>query len=270
MRCTISVVIINYNKEKYLKKCLDSVLTSSSLPEEIIVVDDCSTDSSLEIIESFTENNTRLKLIKNEFNIGASATRHKGIMSATSDFIMTLDGDDWFETDFIKIARDEFNSNPNIILSGNFNVIDETEKVQFSIDTKVFSEQNKRQKLYWLASRKKGIPGNQISILKKNYIQLGGLDKSLKLYEDWDFQLRIMESKIEWKYLKDICYNYRKSGDGLSSSSQKKHFYYKYLVFKKNIKKSANKVQYFRGIVSIIVFKGFKYVFGDFNKYGYN
>ena len=59
----ISIIIPNYNKEKYIEKCVDSVLKQSYMPKEIIIVDDCSTDNSRRTIEKLAKKNETIKLI---------------------------------------------------------------------------------------------------------------------------------------------------------------------------------------------------------------
>ena len=59
----ISIIIPNYNKEKYIEKCVNSVLEQSYMPKEIIIVDDCSTDNSRRIIEKLAKENETIKLI---------------------------------------------------------------------------------------------------------------------------------------------------------------------------------------------------------------
>ena len=60
----ISIIIPNYNKEKYIEKCVDSVLKQSYMPKEIIIVDDCSTDNSRRIIEKLARENETARIIR--------------------------------------------------------------------------------------------------------------------------------------------------------------------------------------------------------------
>lgn len=270
MDVNISVIIINYNKEIYLQKCINSVLMSSVLPNEIIIVDDHSTDNSLQIVNRYVNDYGIIKVLPNVENIGASASRDKGIKAATSEYIMTLDSDDWYEPTFIEKAKIAFKKDSKSVLCPNFNIINEKEEIEYTIDTKTFSKKSSYEQLFQLAARKKGIPGNQLSISKNEYLNLGGLDPSLRLYEDWDLQLRITDANLNWKYVEGVCYNYRKSGDGLSASSLGKHMKYKFLVYTKRINKTNKKLIYLKGILSLLTVKGSKFILGRFNKYGYN
>lgn len=94
MSVRISVVIPVYNAEKYLRACLDSVL-SQSIPElEIICVDDCSTDSSAEIIAGYAERDGRVSLLRNKCNMHAGPCRNRGLEAAEGEYVLFMDGDD--------------------------------------------------------------------------------------------------------------------------------------------------------------------------------
>lgn len=96
----VSVIIPIYNKEKYIEKCLESVLNQTYSNLEIIVVDDASTDSSLEIVKKISDE--RIKIIALAENKGVSNARNEGIDLATGDYICFLDADDYWVLDKIE------------------------------------------------------------------------------------------------------------------------------------------------------------------------
>lgn len=98
----VSVIIPVYNTEKYLSKCLNSVINQSLKEIEIIVINDCSTDNSLKIIEEFVKKDNRIVLINNENNKGVSTSRNIGIKFATGEYISMIDSDDWIEKEMLK------------------------------------------------------------------------------------------------------------------------------------------------------------------------
>ena len=101
----LSIIIPAYNTEKYIKQCIDSVINIWNIENEIIVVNDGSTDRTKDILKEYTENNDRIKVITQE-NQGASAARNTGIKASTGDYIYFLDSDDWIDTvSFEKIIR---------------------------------------------------------------------------------------------------------------------------------------------------------------------
>ena len=98
----ISIIIPVYNCENYLYMCLNSVLKQTYSNLEVICIDDCSTDSSFEILEYYAKQDQRIKIFKNSRNKGAGYSRNKGIEYATGDYIFFLDGDDWITENALK------------------------------------------------------------------------------------------------------------------------------------------------------------------------
>lgn len=97
----ISVVIPLYNKEKYIQRTLKSVLSQTVRPEEIIVVDDGSTDSGPSIVENMSAKDSRIRLIR-QSNSGVSAARNRGIKEARYELVALLDSDDTWKPDFLE------------------------------------------------------------------------------------------------------------------------------------------------------------------------
>lgn len=96
MSYLLSVLIPVYNAEKYLQDTINSVLEQKFKNSEIILVDDGSTDKSVEIIKEFQKNTERIKLIQ-QSNSGASAARNRAIEAATGKYVIMLDSDDIIE-----------------------------------------------------------------------------------------------------------------------------------------------------------------------------
>lgn len=89
----ISVVVPMYNVEKYLRLCISSILAQSFKDFELILIDDCSTDKTLEIAQSFSD--SRIKILRNEKNLGnPGAVRNIGLEAAQGDYIYFCDNDD--------------------------------------------------------------------------------------------------------------------------------------------------------------------------------
>lgn len=93
----VSIIITAYNVEKYISKTIQSVLNQTYKNIECIVVEDKSTDNTLNIIKQFP-----VKIIEHQTNKGAGWARFNGIKEATGEYVMLLDGDDWLENDCIE------------------------------------------------------------------------------------------------------------------------------------------------------------------------
>lgn len=97
----VSAIIPVYNCEKYIEKCLRSVVVQSYRNIEILVVNDGSTDSSQEIIDKISSFDTRVKALYQE-NRGVAAARNYALSFANGDYYIFIDGDDFIGSDYIK------------------------------------------------------------------------------------------------------------------------------------------------------------------------
>ena len=88
----LSVLMPVYNAEKFLAEAIDSILQQSFSDFEFIIIDDCSTDSSVAIIESYKD--VRIRLYRNDSNSGISYSLNRGIELATTELIARMDADD--------------------------------------------------------------------------------------------------------------------------------------------------------------------------------
>ena len=99
----ISIVVAVYNAEKTLKKCVDSLLNQTYNNIEIILVNDCSKDNSLDICKEYSKANDNVKVISNDRNSGVSDTRNNGIDNSTGEYICFVDSDDYVESNYIEV-----------------------------------------------------------------------------------------------------------------------------------------------------------------------
>ncbi len=93
----ISVIVTTYNTEKYITKCLNALRNQTFSNIEIICIDDCSTDNTVEIIKQQIKQDKRIRLIALENNSGVSAARNQGLKTANAEYIMFCDGDDYYD-----------------------------------------------------------------------------------------------------------------------------------------------------------------------------
>ncbi|MEK9629131.1 MAG: glycosyltransferase family 2 protein [Nitrospinota bacterium] len=91
---TFSVLLANYNQESYLLKAVENILKQSLRPDEIIIVDDCSTDNSVETIQKILKEEPWIKFIQNEKNLGTVQTFNRLINAATCDYFHAIGPDD--------------------------------------------------------------------------------------------------------------------------------------------------------------------------------
>lgn len=116
----VSIIIPVYNVEKYIERCIKSLINQEYEKIEIIAVDDGSLDKSLEIIDVIAQFDKRVILIHQE-NKGVSSARNRGLSEATGTYIMFVDGDDWVEPNYVSLFLKTIeNSNALLVMNMNY------------------------------------------------------------------------------------------------------------------------------------------------------
>jgi hypothetical protein len=113
----LSVIVPNYNHAHYLPRALDAILGQSVLPKEILVVDDCSTDDSVQVIEGFARRNSLIRLIRNDRNLGCGMTVHRGLGLSTGAYLFSTAADDFILPGFIEQSMELLARHPRAGLS---------------------------------------------------------------------------------------------------------------------------------------------------------
>lgn len=128
----ISIIVPIYNAEKVIKRCIESISRQSYEMLEIILVDDGSTDQSLEICEDMSEKDSRIKII-HQNNGGVSRARNTGLKKATGQYIMMVDSDDYLYERAVELMLREIKKNKaDLAICGFERGMDEA--FPFSID----------------------------------------------------------------------------------------------------------------------------------------
>ena len=199
---TLSIIIPNYNKGKYIKHTFDSILTQTRLPNEIIVVDDCSTDDSRVIISNYAyKYPTLIKSIFLNQNCGVQNARNTGGTNAISDFICFIDSDDvYLRNDAIEKQMKRVKNNRlvgvyQLIINDNGEIL--TKKARFK-DKKSFIRHNL---VHFYRVEKYNLCPSHYIIPKEAFIKVGKFDFPYNLYEDSDFLLKLMFYGLKLKII---------------------------------------------------------------------
>jgi|SRR6185312_12310103 len=124
----ISICIPTYNGGKFLHECIDSAINQSYRNIEIIIVDDCSIDSTYDVIRSYAVNDSRIKIFRNEKNIGLVGNWNRCIELSSGEWIKFLFQDDYLVHDCIQIMANAIASGDKLIVSERQYTLDESEK----------------------------------------------------------------------------------------------------------------------------------------------
>lgn len=211
----ITVFIALYNSEKYIEETLNSLFCQTFTNFEILIINDASTDKSVEIVEKFKH--SKIRLIHNETNKGICYTRQRGINEARGKYIAIIDSDDIAIHDRLEKQFDFLENNPEIVLCGtNAKFIDENNK---EINHQhIVNHEPELIKIMLLFANQ--FINSSILIKKDAILNVGGYKKEIA--EDYDLFVRIAE-KYKTANLKEklVCYRMH----NVSDSRTKKELY---------------------------------------------
>ncbi len=216
---TLSVCIPNYNNAKYLPQCLDSVLSQDYPLAEIVVYDDCSTDGSRDLLGQYASKHPNIRLILPDENRGVSVARDVAIRSCTSEYVTTLDSDDFFYDDK-KLSREMAKINASDVPACAFSQTVLTDEDGKPCGDMTLEDLDKDFRFRTVTHRIGVRVARDICFPLKTYIEVGGYVHDMKLFEDWDLSLKLL-SKCPFYFSGGYGTCYRQKNTGLSSVSQR-------------------------------------------------
>ena len=184
----VSIIITNYNYGKFLARSIRSCISQRNVKNEVIVVDDCSTDNSLEVLEPFKKDIT---IIENKKNLGVAGSSNAGIKAAKGQFVIRVDADDFVNKDMSYFMKTYLEANHDAFcVSCDYYLINNHEEV---IERKYAEKDN---------------ISCGIMYRRDLLLQFGGYDDSMRHREEEELRKRLGEFyKIH--HLKIPFYRYR-------------------------------------------------------------
>lgn len=201
-----------YNADKFIAEAIESILNQTFTDFEFIIVDDGSTDGTVEIIKKFQVNDARIVFLKNDINLGISKTRNRLIMESKGDYIVWQDADDISLPERINLQVQFMDGNPDVgICGGALEFFNENGILSYrkfatndaSLRASVFQQSPVAQ---------------PSAIIRKSVLELSGLfDVSLPQAEDLDLSYRIgVNSKFA--NIPDVVLRYRFHNESITTS----------------------------------------------------
>ncbi|WP_248320398.1 glycosyltransferase [Caballeronia sp. Sq4a] len=218
----VSVVVPHYNLGVYLHRTIDSVLASTYANVEIIVVDDCSTDNFSQMtIERLEGVHERLRIVRNEMNLGLAATRNVALTHVRGEYVLTLDADDLINPNFIELAVQALNTSPDhdfvVPQAGFFHDAEEGQigqRVSFP-DYAVFYGE----------ARAVGMLENRFStatcMARTSVLRELRYREELEAYEDWDLYMRAVMAGKRFIVTNGIHFFYRRRAESMFHSADR-------------------------------------------------
>lgn len=219
----VSVIIPNYNKEKYIRQCIESVLSQTYTDLEVIVVDDVSTDSSRKIILEYAEKDYRVHPLFLEKNGGVSAARNAGILAAKGNYITMLDSDDfYFDKDKLHAEMELITKYGTSILAYSYRVLVDQNGIPLSNRKDERRYVSGEDMLYhFLTEKNANMYVQRDFIVRKDILVEVGMYKDKEsYYEDYDLLLRLIK-KCPLYYTGVFGTAYRIIDSGLSQTQKK-------------------------------------------------
>lgn len=207
----ISVIVPIYNAEKFLNKCLDSVLSQTYNDWELILIDDGSIDRSFEIAKKYSENDKRIKAFTQP-NGGPGKARNTGIEKATGEYIVFLDCDDYIDKDYFKLLHEKGSKYDVVFIdvlqvdSNGNELVEESMSKYKSLDKEKFQKAMMTGKIPWGGVRK-AVKSN---FLKENNIKYSNL--SIGEEALYSFQLLEKANKIAFLDDKPVYFYVNREG----------------------------------------------------------
>ncbi len=218
--CKISIIIPVYNAESYLNQCLDTVINQSLDDIEIILINDGSTDNSLDICYKYSKKDSRVKVIDKK-NEGPSVARNLGITSASGKYICFIDADDWIELDMCKKLYNDIEFNNADFIMCNFikQTEGQEELIDSGINSKILCGKDITYSLIIPLIEKKGIGIHKLATFRGPWGKLYkretilqnkiSFKKDLIIGEDFMFNCEYLIEAKKVVINKEYFYNYR-------------------------------------------------------------
>ncbi|MGB6129687.1 MAG: glycosyltransferase family 2 protein, partial [Psychrilyobacter sp.] len=231
-----------YNAEKYLKKCVESILSQSYNFFEVILIDDGSKDKSGKICDEFSMKDSRIKVI-HKMNQGVSSARNDGIKKSDGDYILFVDSDDYFNDDYFFKKLVEIN-NDNELTLYSFTVDDLIHNKKYiakSLDefaTKDFNRKNKNEKIKELLKKNRLFVSPWTKMISRDLIIKNNLyfDENLKTCEDIEWGIRLYSVVKDFYVSNFNSYTYIVRKESLTGTRPKGSWENRYTVIERNMK----------------------------------
>lgn len=218
----ISIAMTTYNGEKYLKEQLDSILNQTYTDYELIICDDCSSDSTIAILKDYAVKDNRIKVFYNEMNLGFKKNFQKAISICRGDYVALCDQDDIWTPDHLEILLG--NIGDNYVICGNNLLVDEkglSTNISFFesniFDPKIYkTNEDILNKIFFSGSCFQGAS----MLIKRTYLStILPIPETVEYHDLWFASLACSQNKF--CYTTDIVTHYRQHARQITRNKRK-------------------------------------------------
>ena len=205
----VSVILPVYNVEAYIVRCIESLKAQKLERLEFIFVDDCSTDGSMKAVETWAAEDKRVRILRNEENLGAGPSRNRGIEVASGEYLSFIDPDDWISDDFYAVLYTKAKETGADIVKGRREYVDKSGKPlddwkKKNLNKRIAKSVRKKRPLYAVFSYEHQSAIYKALVIKQNRIRYGDSRKS----EDVTFLFRVCKETQDIQIIDGAAYFY--------------------------------------------------------------
>lgn len=272
----VTIIVPLYNGEKTVEKCLNSIINQTYKNLEIIVINDASTDNSLNIINWIASKDERINIITNLKNMGPSYGRNIAISKATGEYIMFCDADDWMEENAVEVAINSIKEKKVDILRFSFKRVFENRKEKIDTYTDeyintIFTKDNLH--IFTNDLLKNRIQAyTWAGIYKTDIIKNVKFNENIVMMEDTLWYIKILNKVEKIAFINEVIYNYfvNDTSESRSFSKAKRNIKNIFIInseyninFEKLNQKKQYQVVYSTGLMKVVIENIFKYALSD-------
>jgi CDP-glycerol glycerophosphotransferase len=219
----LSIIVVAYNIENFIEQCLQSCIFAEATDYEVIVVHNASTDRTLEAIQRVVNLRPDIfKIVDNERNEGLGEGRNIGMDAATGEYVMFLDGDDWFQPDtYDRVSNLLASKNPDVLMFSYSRVWDTGGKAinpqQHLLTERDISAPEHRRAII----PSMGVAWNRA--YKRSFIDRIGLRFTRRYYEDIDWNFSVILHAETYYVIPDRLVNYRQRPGSITKAVDPRH-----------------------------------------------
>ncbi|HIK16969.1 MAG TPA: glycosyltransferase [Leptolyngbyaceae cyanobacterium M33_DOE_097] len=229
----VSVLMSVYNGEEYLQESIDSILNQTFSDFEFLIIDDCSTDNTWQILSQYREKDPRIVLVKNSENLGLTKSLNKGLKLAQGQYIARQDADDIsFPQRFEKEVRVLDEQADCVLVSCNIQLIQGRDQKVIEVMHRSCSP----ELVNWYLLFYNHVAGHsQVMYRRNDAIALGGYSEQWLYSEDYELWCRFAKSKKKLVILPEVLLTYRQHNQSISAQKAKKQEAYVTSLVQENI-----------------------------------
>ena len=254
----ISVIIPMYNREKTIVRCLDSVCHQTYSNIEVIIIDDCSSDNSVQLVIDYPDD--RIKLVKLEENSGAQFARNKGIEEAKGEWIAFHDSDDIWDKGKLEKQIGILNKNnfdKNIVVHSNCYCFDEGNNKEW-----IWNVPKTDGNCLKLLLQRPAPLFPTLLVSKERLVKDGLLDEDVPSYQEWDTSIMLSKNCIFFHIEEPLFTYIFHGGETISKNKSRELDGYFYIISKYKEEMTLN--GFYEGHINYLIFRSLTFGLFDY------